>query len=105
MGGHSWRNTWCSHASPKPIKTADGVVEEVNTLAVTCSDFETRSQSRDMLSNGTVFYQPLGPRRTAALVHRATFTSNTREMLPRPRPESGTIQTAFQNYRRMQSLD
>ena len=57
--------------------------------------FEIRSQSHSMLSNVTILYQPLGPRRTAALVHRATFTSNTREMLRRPIPESGTIRTAF----------
>ena len=53
--------------------------------------FEIRSQSRDMPSDVTILYQPLGPRRTAALVHRATFTSNTREMLLRPIPENGTI--------------
>ena len=67
--------------------------------------FEIRSQSRDMHSNVIILSQPLGPRRTAALVHRATFTSNTREMLLRPVPESGTIRTAFQNYPRNQSPD
>ena len=88
------------------IKTADGVVEEINTRAVSCSDFlDSIPASRDMPSNVTILYQPLGPRRTAALVHRATFTSNTREMLLRPIPESGTIQTAFESYPRIQSPD
>ena len=65
--------------------------------------FEIRSQSRDMLSNVTILYQPLGPWAQWLVVHRATFTSNTREMLLRPIPESGTIRTAFQNYPRNQS--
>ena len=67
--------------------------------------FEIRPQSHSMLSNVTILYQPLGPLRTAALVHRATFTSNTREMLQRPIPESGTIRTAFKNYPRIQYPD
>ena len=67
--------------------------------------FEIRSQSRDMLSNVTILYQPLGTRAQWLVVHRATFTSNAREMPLRPVPESGTIRTAFPNYPITQSPD
>ena len=67
--------------------------------------FEIRSQSRDMLSNVTILYQPLGTWAQWLVVHRATFTSNTREMLLRPIPENVTIRTAFEGYPRNDSSD
>ena len=51
-----------------------------------------------------ILYQPWALRRAAEVMHRATFLSNTREMLLRPILENGTIRTAIKNCSRNQSV-
>ena len=65
---------------------------------------ETRPQFHFMFSNISILYQPWAIRREAEVMHRATFTSNTQEMLLRPILENGTIRTAIKTCSRHQSV-